>query len=68
MGERSGRAKEVLGWATGDREVEAEGRVEEAVSDPSDPITEVTDDAVETKQDHVRRDYEEFDPSDPPPE
>lgn len=62
MGERSGRSKEVLGWATGDREVEAEGRVEE------DTATEATEQAVEDEERNVRRDYEEFDPNDPPPE
>lgn len=60
MGERSGRTKEVLGWATGDREVEAEGRVEE------DPAATVTDEAVDDEEKDVRRDYRGVRPERPP--
>ncbi len=66
MGERIGRAKEVLGWATGDRDVEAEGRVERRVADPSDPTEQVSDSAVEAEQRGVREDHHEYDPDNDP--
>ncbi len=66
MGERMGRAKEVVGWATGDREVEAEGRVEQHVADPSDPATEVSDEAVADEGLEVREDHREYDPAQDP--
>ena len=34
--EAKGKVKEAVGWATGDRRVEAEGRVEAAEGDPDD--------------------------------
>ena len=54
-----GKAKEVVGWATGDRRVEAEGRVEQKVADsPAD----VTEKAVDEETDAVREEHGEFDP------
>jgi len=41
-----GQVKEVLGAVTGDRAVEAEGRVEQQVADPSSPVDDESDDAV----------------------
>ena len=49
MGERAAKAKELIGWATGDRKVEAEGRVETAVASDEDPRSEPTDDEVEAE-------------------
>jgi uncharacterized protein YjbJ (UPF0337 family) len=45
-----GKLKEVLGWATGDRRVQAEGRVEKVGGDHTDAAT------VEAAEDQVRRD------------
>jgi uncharacterized protein YjbJ (UPF0337 family) len=42
--------KETLGWATGDRRVQAEGRVEAAGDDPTDEGN------VDDAEDEVRRD------------
>jgi hypothetical protein len=37
MGEQTGKITEVVGRVTGDREVEAKGRVEQEVADPAEP-------------------------------
>jgi uncharacterized protein YjbJ (UPF0337 family) len=53
MAEKTGKAKEALGWLTADREVEAEGRVErEADGEPSE-------EDVEAKAEEVREQYGE---------
>lgn len=59
MNEKMGRAKEVVGWATGDREVEAKGRVEQDVADPATDAVEVTDEAVADEQLVVREEHSE---------
>ncbi len=56
------RLKEVLGYATGDRDVEARARVEEHVADPADPTDEVTDEKVEQEQHEVRKELGEYQP------
>ena len=56
MGEKLGRAKEVVGWATGDREVEAEGRVEQRSDD------EISDEDVKQTEREVRADHQEVVP------
>ena len=61
MGEKTGRAKEVVGWVTGDREVEAKGRVEQDVADPATPTDDVTDAAVRDEKQAVRADHHEVD-------
>ena len=60
MGERSAKAKEAIGWVTGDRKVEAEGRVEAEVADSSNPRSEATDEAVEEELVTVREEHGEF--------
>lgn len=60
MGERISRAKEVVGWATGDRKVEAAGRAEKKADDPDD----VTDEAVREETKAVRADHDEIDSAD----
>jgi uncharacterized protein YjbJ (UPF0337 family) len=57
MGEKTGKAKEVAGWVTGDRQVEAEGRVEQGDQEPSEEATE-----RETKR--VRDEHGEYDDTD----
>jgi uncharacterized protein YjbJ (UPF0337 family) len=61
MSERSGKAKEVVGWVTGDREVEAQGRVEQEVADPDEAGDDVTSEAVADKTLEVRREHGEYD-------
>ncbi|MFP5378040.1 MAG: hypothetical protein ACLGIO_14820 [Acidimicrobiia bacterium] len=46
-----GKVEEAVGWATGDREVEARGRVEEATGRPAG------DDEVEQAEEEVREDH-----------
>jgi uncharacterized protein YjbJ (UPF0337 family) len=60
LGKRTGKAKEVVGWATGDREVEATGRVEQQVADPDDDAEEVTPAAVADETLDVRREHGEY--------
>jgi uncharacterized protein YjbJ (UPF0337 family) len=61
MSERIAKAKEVAGWATGDREVEAKGRVEQEVADPERPESDVTEEEVGREQRQVRREHDEYD-------
>jgi uncharacterized protein YjbJ (UPF0337 family) len=49
--------KEVLGAVTGDRRVEAEGRVEQKVADPGTPAETVTDDKVAREERDVKKDH-----------
>ena len=62
MGEQSGKAKEVVGWVTGDRKVEAEGLVEQDVADPDEAVDEATGEAVADKTLEVRREHGEYAP------
>jgi uncharacterized protein YjbJ (UPF0337 family) len=50
-----GEVKEVLGAVTGDRRVEAEGRVEQRVADPGAPEDDVSDTAVGDQEGSVRQ-------------
>lgn len=59
MGKRLGRVKEILGYATGDRDVEARGRVEQRVADPADPMREVNDRAIVREKYRVRSELDE---------
>lgn len=65
MGERAAKAKEVIGWATGDRKVEAEGRVEAAAAESPDPSAEATEQDVQAELDHVREEHGEYHPDSP---
>ena len=62
MSKRIGKAKEVVGWATGDREVEAKGRVEQEVADPDRLEVAVDEETLAGEQEEVRREYGEHDP------
>jgi uncharacterized protein YjbJ (UPF0337 family) len=53
MAKAKGKAKEALGWLTADREVEAEGRAEQATS--GRPTAETVDESTT----QVRRKYGE---------
>jgi uncharacterized protein YjbJ (UPF0337 family) len=55
--EKKGELKEVLGAVTGDRRVEAEGRVEQKVADPGTPAETVTDDEVSSEERDVKKDH-----------
>ena len=48
--EMKGKTKEKVGWATGDRDVEAEGRAEQ----PESPV-----DSTEEAEEDVRKDHKE---------
>jgi uncharacterized protein YjbJ (UPF0337 family) len=62
MSERTGKAKEVLGRMTGDREVEGKGRAEREAADPDDPTTEVDDATVAKAEREVRHEHQEYRP------
>jgi uncharacterized protein YjbJ (UPF0337 family) len=61
MGDARGKITEVAGRVTGDREVEAKGRVEQDASDPAEPVADVSDDAVEDATEAVRREHHDID-------
>ncbi len=56
---RKGKLRQILGWATGDRHVEAEGRVVAAGGDPHDPAQ------VQEAEREVRRDEGDISPDAP---
>jgi uncharacterized protein YjbJ (UPF0337 family) len=55
--EKKGEVKEVLGAVTGDRRVEAEGRVERKVADPGTQTEALTEDAVAREERDVKKDH-----------
>jgi uncharacterized protein YjbJ (UPF0337 family) len=57
MGESTGKITEVVGRVTGDREVEAKGRVEQEAADPSQPVDQVTEGEVEEEKEEVRQEH-----------
>jgi uncharacterized protein YjbJ (UPF0337 family) len=61
MGKKLGRVKEILGYATGDRDVEARGRVEQRVADPADPTREVNDRAIAREKSRVSSELDKVD-------
>jgi uncharacterized protein YjbJ (UPF0337 family) len=58
-----GKLKELLGWATGDRHVEAEGRVEQKVADPANSLSEATPEVVRAEEKKVRIEDREVQPN-----
>jgi len=63
MGDKIGKITETVGRVTGDRDVEAKGRVEQDADDPAEPAGEVTDQAVEAEKKEVRAEHHDIDPS-----
>src|SRR5439155_16480253 len=63
QGKQTGKITEVVGRVTGDREVEAKGRVEQEAADPAEPEEDVTEAAVEEEKEQVRREHRDIDPS-----
>ncbi len=61
MGEKLGKITEVAGRVTGDREVEAKGRVEQDASDPDDQATAVSETSVDDETEAVRREHHDID-------
>jgi len=61
MGDKMGKITEVVGRVTGDREVEAKGKVEQNATDPGDGADEVTDAAVDQGTEDVRREHHDID-------
>jgi len=62
MGDKIGKVTEAVGRVTGDREVEAKGRVEQDALDPDDSVEEVTEETVETEKQIVRGEHSDIDP------
>jgi len=62
MGDKIGKITETVGRVTGDREVEAKGRVEQDATNPEESVDEVSDEAVETERQVVRREHSDVDP------
>lgn len=60
MRDKIGKITEVAGRVTGDREVEAKGKVEQDASDAGEAVVE-TDAAVEEKTETVRRQHHDID-------
>ena len=60
-----GAVKEVLGAVTGDRHVEAEGRVEQRVAEPESSAEAVTDEAVDKAEKNVKKDHHDVPVEDP---
>lgn len=65
MADKLGKITEVVGRVTGDREVEARGRVEQDATNPDAVIDDVTEEAVETEKQVVRREHRDIDPETP---
>jgi|GEM_PF-4982202 len=61
MGDKIGKITEAVGRVTGDREVEAKGRVEQDALDPEASVDEVTDETVETERQIVRGEHSDID-------
>jgi len=62
MGDKIGKVTEAVGRVTGDREVEAKGRVEQDALDPDESLEEVTEETVETEKQIVRGEHSDIDP------
>jgi len=62
MGDKIGKVTEAVGRVTGDREVEAKGRVEQDSADPEGSVEEVSEGAIETERQIVRGDHGDIDP------
>jgi uncharacterized protein YjbJ (UPF0337 family) len=60
MGEQTGKITEVVGRVTGDREVEAKGRVEQEAADPAASRDDVTEIAVDEETEEVRREHRDI--------
>lgn len=52
MGETKGAAREAVGWVTGDRQVEAEGRLERERGEVPDDERTVADAESQVKREH----------------
>ncbi|MDQ6909982.1 MAG: CsbD family protein [Actinomycetota bacterium] len=61
MGDKIGKITEAAGRVTGDREVEAKGRVEQDASDGNDSEADITDEAIENEKQVVRREHGDID-------
>ncbi len=62
MGDKIGKITETVGRVTGDRKVEAKGRVEQDAQDPGESVEEVTAETVETEKQIVRGEHSDIDP------
>ncbi len=62
MGDKIGKITEAVGRVTGDREVEAKGRVEQDATDPDESVDEVSEEAIEAEKQTVRGEHRDIDP------
>lgn len=53
--EKVGKVKEVVGWATGDRAVEAEGHAQHEKAAQEGPDANVTEEELDAETEKVRR-------------
>jgi uncharacterized protein YjbJ (UPF0337 family) len=60
--EQLGKVKAALGWMTGDRRVEAEGRAEEDAADPAKPTDAATEEVVDEREREVRKEHGDIRP------
>ncbi|MGI8984158.1 MAG: CsbD family protein [Acidimicrobiales bacterium] len=63
MGDKIGKITETAGRVTGDRAVEAKGRVEQDLTDPDESVGEVSEEAIETEEQVVRAEHGDIDPN-----
>lgn len=63
MGDTIGKITEAAGRITGDREVEAKGRVEQEAADPDDAVDEVSGEEIEAEEQVVRTEHHDIDPT-----
>lgn len=63
MGDTIGKITEAAGRITGDREVEAKGRVEQEAADPDDAVGAVSDEEIEAEEQVVRTEHHDIDPT-----
>ena len=59
--EKTGKVKEGLGWATGDRQVEAEGHLEHRKAEEGDEDVRLDEREVKAEERGVRRSHGDMD-------
>jgi uncharacterized protein YjbJ (UPF0337 family) len=62
MKEQLAKAKEAVGWATGDRHVEAEGRAEAVATESATSTNDATEEVVDEKEHEVRKEHGDIRP------
>ncbi len=57
MSETKGKVKQIAGFVTGDRKVEAAGRVEQQAADADSPVEEVDETRIADEEQEVRQEH-----------